>query len=71
METTTEHMRHIVLTPVGSSRSYTDQVGQLRRKTVGLDVEWSRYYAVNMIINIVLVAGLLNITGFIQKNCGS
>ena len=66
METATEHMRHLVLTPVGSFRSYTDQVGQLRRKTVGLHVEWSRYYAVNMIINIVLVAGLLNFTGFIQ-----
>ena len=65
IESASEHVRHLVLTPVGSFRSYTDQVGQMRRKTVGLQVEWSRYYAINLAINILLVLGLLNFTGFV------
>ena len=65
IESAAEHMKQLVLTPVGSFRNYTNNVEGLTRKSVGLRVEWSRYYGVNMMINTLLVLGIFNLSGFI------
>ena len=65
LESATEHVKQLVWTPTGSFRKSTNQVDGLTRKTVGLRVEWARYYAINMAINTLLVLGILKLSGFV------
>lgn len=41
---------------------YTDEIGSLSRLKIGILVEWRRYYAVNMIINYLLIIGMIQMT---------
>ena len=42
---------------------HIDQDGSITRKMIGVLTEWRRYYAVNALIDALLLASLVNITG--------
>jgi hypothetical protein len=48
----------------GSFQTHMETIGGTTRASVGLLCEWRRHYLINIIINILLVTGVLNIAGY-------